>query len=177
MELRGGFIRCMPGGMLVDPGEVGLALDAQLVLRWRFLVAGGFCGLSGQAWQARKYSVGRDNIQVLILRACDAFGPCGFLERGGWQLLVAANGSLRLGFVDGLHLYAGEAVTLQDVVGERVPEHDGADLFDAAHGQLPQVPVAPAGMDALTNRTGLVSGLALFARHSRAVSYTHLRAH
>jgi len=33
MELRGGFIGCMPGGMLVDPGEIGLALDAQLVLR------------------------------------------------------------------------------------------------------------------------------------------------
>src|SRR3954465_197211 len=61
-----------------------------------------------------------------------------------------------------------EAVALQDVVGESVPEHDGADLFDATHGQLPQVPVAPAGMDALANRTGLVPGLALVARHSRA---------
>src|ERR1700757_1716516 len=65
-------------------------------------------------------------------------------------------------------LCAGETEALQDVVGEGVPEHDGADLFDAAHGQLPQVPVAPAGMDALANRTGLVPGLALFARHSRA---------
>src|SRR6266536_827552 len=65
-------------------------------------------------------------------------------------------------------LCAGEAEALQDVVGEGVPEHDGADLFDAAHGQLPQVPVAPAGMDALAYRTGLVSGLARFARHPRA---------
>src|SRR6266540_3027136 len=65
-------------------------------------------------------------------------------------------------------LCAGEAEALQDVVGEGVPEHDGADLFDAAHGQLPQVPVAPAGMDALAYRTGLVAGLARFARHSRA---------
>src|SRR5258708_11223209 len=65
-------------------------------------------------------------------------------------------------------LCAGEAEALQDVVGEGVPEHDGADLFDAAHGQLPQVPVAPAGMDALAYRTGLVPGLALFARHPRA---------
>ncbi len=32
-------------------------------------------------------------------------------------------------------LCAGEAVALQDVVGERVPEHDGADFFDTANGQ------------------------------------------
>src|SRR6266404_4750728 len=72
-------------------------------------------------------------------------------------------------------LCTAEAVALQDVVGERVPEHDCADLFDAAYGQLPQVPVAPAGMDALANRTGLVPGLALFARHSSAPSQ-HPRA-
>jgi len=30
MELGGGFVGCMPGGMLVDPGNVGLALDGQL---------------------------------------------------------------------------------------------------------------------------------------------------
>src|SRR5438132_9267821 len=65
-------------------------------------------------------------------------------------------------------LCAGEAVALQDVVGECVPEHDGADLFDAAHAQLSQVPVAPAGMDALAYRAGLVSDLARFARHSGA---------
>src|ERR1700694_994820 len=67
-------------------------------------------------------------------------------------------------------LCAGEAVALHDVVGEGVPEHDGTDLFDAAHGQLPQVPVAPAGMDALAYRTGLVPGLALVALHPRAPS-------
>src|SRR4051794_14896499 len=66
------------------------------------------------------------------------------------------------------HLCCGEAVALQDVVGERVPEHDGADLFDAAYGQLPQVPVAPAGMDAFAYRPGLVPCLARFARHSSA---------
>src|SRR6267154_2725557 len=65
-------------------------------------------------------------------------------------------------------LCTAEAVALQDVVGECEPEHDGADLFDATHGQLPQVPVAPAGMDALANRARFVPGLALFARHSRA---------
>src|ERR1700739_2296534 len=36
MKLCGGFIRCMPGRMLVDPGNVGLALDGQIILRWRF---------------------------------------------------------------------------------------------------------------------------------------------
>jgi hypothetical protein len=59
-------------------------------------------------------------------------------------------------------------VSLQDIVGERVPEHDGANLFNAAYGQLPQVPVAPAGMDAFTDRAGLVPGLARFARHAGA---------
>jgi hypothetical protein len=29
MELCGGFIRCVPGRMLVNPGDVGLALDRQ----------------------------------------------------------------------------------------------------------------------------------------------------
>jgi hypothetical protein len=29
MELCGGFIGCVPGWMLVDPGNVGLALDGQ----------------------------------------------------------------------------------------------------------------------------------------------------
>ena len=65
-------------------------------------------------------------------------------------------------------LCAGEAVALQDVVGERVAEHDGADLFHAAYGQLPQVPVAPAGMDAFADRAGLVLRLAGFARHAGA---------
>src|SRR6187397_644531 len=67
-----------------------------------------------------------------------------------------------------MRLYLGEAVSLQDVVGDRVPEHDGADLFDASHGQLPEIPVAPAGMDAFADRAGLVLCLAGFAGHARA---------
>src|ERR1700679_3320685 len=31
MELCGGFVGCMPGRMLVDPGDIGLALDTQYV--------------------------------------------------------------------------------------------------------------------------------------------------
>jgi len=42
MKLCGGFIGCVPGRMLVDPGEVGLTLDTQVVLRWRFLVPAVF---------------------------------------------------------------------------------------------------------------------------------------
>src|SRR3954462_2235025 len=53
MELRGGFFRCMPGRMLIDPGEVGLALDAQIALRWRFL-SPMFSRLSGLPWQASR---------------------------------------------------------------------------------------------------------------------------
>src|SRR5690348_13289477 len=37
MELCGGFIGCVPGWMFIDPGNVGFALDGQIVLRWRFL--------------------------------------------------------------------------------------------------------------------------------------------
>src|SRR5437667_12873243 len=74
---------------------------------------------------------------------------------------------LSLGGMMASLLCAGEAMALQDVVGKGVAEHDGTDLFDAAHGQLPQVPVAPAGMDAFAYRAELVAGLALFARHSR----------
>jgi hypothetical protein len=36
MELCGGFVGCMPGWMLVNPGDIGLALDTQVILRWRF---------------------------------------------------------------------------------------------------------------------------------------------
>src|SRR5271156_2467234 len=99
------------------------------------------------------------------LRACDAFGLCGALERDGKcrSRQMAVGGS---SLSQNSPLCVGEAVALQDVVGEGVPEHDGLDFFDAAHGQLPQVPVAPAGMDAFTYRTGFVLGLARFARHS-----------
>src|SRR5256885_15422491 len=107
------------------------------------------------------------SIGPVILRACDPFaflGSFGAIR----QLLIAANGHLRLVLSMSSGLRAAEAVALQDVVGEGVPEHDGTDLFDAAHGQLPQVPVAPAGMDAFAYRAGFVPGLARFARHSRA---------
>src|SRR4051812_27494025 len=55
---------------------------------------------------------------------------------------------------------------LQDIVGECVAELHGADLFDAAHGQLSQVPVAPAGVDAFTNRAEFVLRLAHLTPHS-----------
>lgn len=50
-----------------------------------------------------------------------------------------------------LVLGAGKPMALEDVVGEGVPEHSGTDLFDAAYGQEPQVPVAPASMDAFAD--------------------------
>jgi hypothetical protein len=46
----------VPGRMFVNPGNVGLALDGQLFLRWRFFVSSGFLGLSAGPWQARRYS-------------------------------------------------------------------------------------------------------------------------
>src|SRR6185295_9412088 len=45
--------------MLVDPGDVGFALDGQIVLRWRFFFR-VFSDLSGLPWQAPRYSAGRD---------------------------------------------------------------------------------------------------------------------
>ena len=42
MKLCGGFIGCMPGWMLVNSGEIGFALDTQVVLRWRFFFASVF---------------------------------------------------------------------------------------------------------------------------------------
>jgi hypothetical protein len=40
MELWGGFVGCMPGRMLVNPGEIGLALDRQLGSPLVFLPSG-----------------------------------------------------------------------------------------------------------------------------------------
>jgi len=65
-------------------------------------------------------------------------------------------------------LRIGEAVSLQDVVGQGVAEDDGADLVDAAHGQLPEVPVTPAGVNAFADGAELVLCFAGFAGHARA---------
>jgi hypothetical protein len=50
--------------MLVNPGDVGLALDGQMFLRsaFLFLYVRQFLGLSGGAWQAVKYSVRREGL-------------------------------------------------------------------------------------------------------------------
>ena len=60
MQLRGGFIGCMPGWVLVDPGDVGLALDAQYGAPLGVFLFQCFSGPSEQPWQAVKYSVRRD---------------------------------------------------------------------------------------------------------------------
>src|SRR6185312_6184188 len=61
MKLGGGFVRRMPGRVFVDPGNIGLALDGQNVRspRSRFFLL-RFSEPRGPAWQARKYSVGRE---------------------------------------------------------------------------------------------------------------------
>src|SRR6516165_7432495 len=58
-----------------------------------------------------------------------------------------------------------EPVPLQDVVGECVPEDDVVDLVDAAHRDLPELPVPPAGMDQFADGGHFVLCLAGFARH------------
>src|SRR6266508_236964 len=57
------------------------------------------------------------------------------------------------------------AISLQDVVGERMQEHHCSDLDFSAHVQAGEIPVAPSGMDALADRPTLVLRLALVTRH------------
>ena len=54
MQLRGGFVGGMPGRMLVNSGDVGLAFDRQCSSPLAFLLPSGFCGLSRRPWQARR---------------------------------------------------------------------------------------------------------------------------
>src|ERR1700676_4023527 len=48
----------MPGRVLVNPGDVGLALDTHDA-PLAFLLPSGFSGLSARPWQAPKFSVRR----------------------------------------------------------------------------------------------------------------------
>src|SRR5262245_3191135 len=61
-------------------------------------------------------------------------------------------------------------MSLKNVVGKREPEHDSSGFLDASHGELVEIPVAPASMDALADRAALVLRLAVLARHSGAPS-------
>ena len=47
VKLGGGFIRGVPGWMLKYPGNIGLALDAQIILRWRFFFPADFLACQG----------------------------------------------------------------------------------------------------------------------------------
>ena len=61
-----------------------------------------------------------------------------------------------------------ETLALQNIVGHGVPsEHDGS-LGDAAHGELPQAPLAEPGIDAFMDGTLAIGGLAGIARHAFA---------
>src|SRR5579863_5643717 len=106
---------------------------------------------------------GTDELTGLTLRACEAFEGA-FAVRDESTSVGVSVGEI---WVWRSVLRAGEAMALQDVVGKRVVEHDGADLFEAAHGQLTQVPVAPAGMDAFADCAAFVLCFAGFARHPR----------
>src|SRR5215468_7120085 len=95
-------------------------------------------------------------------RACEPFRSC--VGRSCGSVLWSASGGICAG--PGLEwLCFCEVASLQDVVCERVPEHDGANLIDAADGQLPETPIAPAGMDAFADRAGFVLCFAIFAGH------------
>src|SRR5262249_28725183 len=55
VKLCRGFVGCMPGRMLVNPGNVGPALDGQTAVSGvvLFTLPAGFLGLSARPWQAR----------------------------------------------------------------------------------------------------------------------------
>src|ERR1043166_3006279 len=59
-----------------------------------------------------------------------------------------------------------QPVALQDVVRERIPQHHLFNLDGASHGQLLEIPVAPAGVNAFADAATLVALLALLARHA-----------
>jgi hypothetical protein len=58
--------------MLVDPGEVGLALDAQMVLRWRFFFADGFLAFRASVGKDRNIPSGETG-RIVVLRGYETF--------------------------------------------------------------------------------------------------------
>src|SRR5712691_11408545 len=90
-----------------------------------------------------------------------------------WMMYAAtSSGSCRGAFAAASRLLCGgdtvtseHAVGLQDVVGERVPEHHRSDFGLATHIQTDEVPVAPSGMNALADRSTLILRLSFFTRH------------
>src|SRR5258708_23433848 len=90
-----------------------------------------------------------------------------------WMICAAtSSGSRRRAFAAASWLLCGsDAVTsehagsLQNVVGERVPEHHRGDFDLATHIQVDEVPVAPSGMDALADRPISVLCFSLVTLH------------
>src|SRR6266567_3781961 len=133
---------------------------------------------------------------AVTLRACEAFRylpafgmsflmrsassilgrPSGLASRLVWSTqlhpVIAAAGSPQqpqlLGRGDAMT--SEHTVSLQDVVGERMPEHHRSDLGLAAHVQADQVPVTPSGVDALADRATPVLCLSLVTLHPASPS-------
>src|ERR1700730_14360185 len=100
--------------------------------------------------------------------------PSGVAECTSIRMMYAAtsSGSCRGALAAASRLLCGgdtvtsqHAVGLQDVVGERVPEHHRGDLGLATHVQADEVPVAPSGVDALADRSISVLCLSLVTLH------------
>src|SRR5205085_12001853 len=104
-------------------------------------------------------SVRECNFRSVTLTACEGFRVLRMFRDGDgitcWTQVL----------LDLRFLCDGEPMALKNVVGESVEEPGGADLFNAAHDQLPQIPVSPAGMNAFADRAGFVLRLARFASH------------
>src|SRR5437899_9444752 len=99
-----------------------------------------------------------------VVSKCSPGGIAANQERHGSKII---SGRPRR-CVGWLHLCGGKAMPLKDVVGEGEQEHHSGNLFKASHGDLLEVPVAPAGVDAFADRAALVLQLALLAGHPGA---------
>src|SRR5712692_8480356 len=111
-------------------------------------------------------------MSFLMRSACSILGrPAGLASRLVWSTqlhpVIAAAGSPRHPWLlrSGGAVTSEHAVSLQDVVGERMPEHHRGDLGLAAHVQADEVPVAPSGVDALADRSTLILCLSFVTLH------------
>src|SRR5204863_3558434 len=69
VELGGGLVGCVPGGMLENPGNVGLALYGQLFLRWRFFYPADFLACRGGLGKRRDIPPGERAMRSLTVKA------------------------------------------------------------------------------------------------------------
>src|SRR5215472_4438633 len=97
---------------------------------------------------------------ALMLRACDPIRVAGLLGwNGGCCFRPDSWAVISPSCVE-------QAVSGQDIVGQREPPQHRVDLIDAAHRELIDAPVSEAGIDAFGPRATLVHALAVRTLHA-----------